>query len=213
MERVDRGPRDEELVRRFLEGDREAFAPLVERHEQKIYNLALRMLGRPEDARDATQDAFLTALRRLNTFRGEAAFSTWLHRVAVNACYDAMRKRRRQPMLELDPELQEPNIAGPDTTAGVADAIDVRRALTLVPEDYRAVLILHDVQDLAYEEIASILDVPLGTVKSRLHRARISLARAMGIEAGGAGGKLEHAERESAERERRRPAEPSEEAT
>ena len=92
--------RDEDLVRRYLSGDRAAFAALVERHERRVYNLALRMTGREEDARDATQDAFLTVLRKLSSFRGEAAFTTWLHRVTVNACYDLLRKRQRAPLLD-----------------------------------------------------------------------------------------------------------------
>src|SRR5438874_10571464 len=96
---------DRELVQRSVDGDRFAFAQLVRRHERRVYNLAYRMLGREEDARDATQDAFLTALRKLSTFRGDAAFSTWMHRVTVNACYDILRKRRREPQHELPEDL------------------------------------------------------------------------------------------------------------
>jgi len=178
------GDRDEDLVRRFLSGDRAAFAALVERHERRVYNLALRMTGKEEDARDASQEAFLTVLRKLSSFRGEAAFTTWLHRVTVNACYDLLRKRQRQPLLERgDDDLPRPEPPpAPDHADEAALSIDVRRALLEVPEDFRAVMILHDVQDLPQEEVAAILGIPVGTVKSRLHRGRVALARALQIE-------------------------------
>ena len=176
---------DADLVRSYLTGDPSAFEELVRRHEQRTYNLALRMLGRSEDARDATQDTFLTALRKLDTFRGDAAFTTWLHRVTVNACYDMMRKKARQPMLHVvsDDEGREvePGPPVPDHADVVAGDTDVGRALARVPIEYRAVLVLHDVQDIAVEEVAKILDVPSGTVKSRLHRGRIALARELGL--------------------------------
>jgi RNA polymerase sigma-70 factor (ECF subfamily) len=172
--------RDEDLVRRSGQGDRSAFGVLVERHQRRVFNLALRMTGREEDARDATQDAFLSALRKLPSFRGEAAFTTWLHRIAVNACYDLLRKRQRAPLLDRMPdhELQPP--PSPDSAELTDLSVDVQRALLRVPEDYRIVMILHDVQDQPYEEVARILSVPVGTVKSRLHRGRVALARALG---------------------------------
>ena len=176
--------RDEDLVRRYLSGDRAAFAALVERHERRVYNLALRMTGREEDARDATQDAFLTVLRKLSSFRGEAAFTTWLHRVTVNACYDLLRKRQRAPLLDRgqdDLPAREPPPA-PDHADTSSLSMDVQQALLQVPEDFRAVMILHDVHDLRQEEVAAIVGVPIGTVKSRLHRGRIALAKAMGIQ-------------------------------
>jgi RNA polymerase sigma-70 factor (ECF subfamily) len=181
----ERADRDEDLVRRYLSGDRGAFAVLVERHERRVYNLALRMTGREEDARDAAQEAFLTALRKLSSFRGEAAFTTWMHRVTVNACYDLLRKRQRQPLLDRgggdDLPRPEPPPA-PDHADVTVLSIDVQRALLEVPEDFRAVMILHDVQDLPQEEVAAILGVPVGTVKSRLHRGRVALAKALHVE-------------------------------
>jgi RNA polymerase sigma-70 factor, ECF subfamily len=166
---------DRDLAARAGGGDDEAFAELVRRHERRVYNLALRMLGRPEDARDAAQDAFVSCYRNLASFRGDAAFSTWLHRIAVNACYDALRRRR--DLLGLD-EAPEPPPAA-DHGDAVTTSVDVRRALLTVPEEFRTVLVLHDIQDLGYDEIARILQVPVGTVKSRLHRARVALGRAL----------------------------------
>jgi RNA polymerase sigma-70 factor (ECF subfamily) len=177
--------RDEDLVRRYLSGDRGAFAVLVERHERRVYNLALRMTGREEDARDAAQDAFLTALRKLSSFRGEAAFTTWMHRVTVNACYDLLRKRQRQPLLDRrgDDDLPRPEPPpAPDHADVAVLSVDVQRALLEVPEGFRAVMILHDVQDLPQEEVAAILGIPVGTVKSRLHRGRVALAKALHVE-------------------------------
>lgn len=168
---------DARLLAEHLAGDREAFAELVRRHERRVYNLSLRMLGRPEDARDATQDTFLSVLRKADSFRGQARFTTWLHRIAVNACYDLLRKRSRSPLLE--DELAEPGPPVPDPADAAAAAMDVQAALLQVPPEFRAVLILHDVQDLPYDEIGRVLDVPVGTVKSRLHRGRVALAGAL----------------------------------
>jgi RNA polymerase sigma-70 factor (ECF subfamily) len=183
---ADAQPRDEDLVRRYLEGDGDAFASLVKRHERRVYNLSLRMTGNEEDARDATQDAFLSALRKLSSFRGEAAFTTWLHRVTVNACYDVLRKKKREPMLDRGGDDGERSGPEPTPAPDIADAsdlsIDVQRALLAGPEDFRVVMILHDVRDLPQEEIAAILQIAVGTVKSRLHRGRVALAKAMGIE-------------------------------
>ena len=177
---------DEELVRRYLAGDAQAFTSLVERHQARVFNVALRVLGNPDDARDAAQDAFLTVVRKLSQFRGDAAFTTWLHRVTVNACYDMLRKRRRTPMLRLarDEDDPMPDLGPPvpDHADATADTIDVGRALREIPDDYRIVLVLADVQDLPYEEIARVLDIPIGTVKSRVHRGRIALGRAMGVD-------------------------------
>jgi len=178
---------DEVLVRRAVDGDQGAFTELVRRHEGRVFAVAMRMLGREEDALDATQDAFLTVYRKSGQFRGESAFTTWLHRITVNACYDILRKKARQPLLRAvgdDEREVEPGPPVEDHAAEVAGGIDVERALQLVPEDFRAVLILADVHDLAYDEIATILEIPTGTVKSRLHRGRAALGRVMGLEAG-----------------------------
>jgi RNA polymerase sigma-70 factor, ECF subfamily len=168
-------PSDELLVRRHLEGDRRAFTELMGRHERRVYNVAYRMLGRTEDAADATQDVFVTCLRKLGGFRGTAAFSTWLHRVTLNVCYDTLRKRGREGLVEEVPD----RASGFDLAETAAASVDVHRALQRVPEDFRAVLILHDVQGVPYEQIAEAIGAPVGTIKSRLHRGRVALARAL----------------------------------
>ena len=183
-------PPDETLVRRFRDGDDAAFATLVERHRERVYRICLRVTRDAEEALDASQEAFLSALRNLDRFRGDAAFTTWLYRIAVNASYDRMRARARAPMLHVvaDDDRPEPEPGPPiaDHADAVADRTDVAAALRLVPEEFRAALVLADVEDMPYDEISSILEVPVGTVKSRVHRGRVALARAMGLT--GAGG-------------------------
>jgi len=171
-----REPTDAELVARFKNGDRSAFDALVSRHQRRVYNLAYRMLGRVEDARDAAQEALLSCYRHLGSFRGDSAFGTWLHRITVNACYDSLRRRPPDPS-PLS-EVVEPAPARDHADQAVA-AVDVQRALLAVPPEFRGALVLHDIQGLPYEDVAEALDVPLGTVKSRLHHGRLALARAL----------------------------------
>jgi len=179
--------RDEELVRRFRAGDADAFTTLVRRHQQRVYSLCLRVLGDADAAADVAQDTFLTVLRKLDGFRGEAAFTTWLHRVTVNACYDELRRKRRRPMLHVVAEGDREHEPGPpvrDHADEVAGTRDVAAALAQVPEEFRVALVLADVHDMAYQEIAEVLEVPIGTVKSRVHRGRLALGKVMGLEAG-----------------------------
>ncbi len=182
-EGADRGggePTDEALAARLQAGDTAAFETLVRRHERRLYNLAYRMLGRPDDARDAVQDALLSCYRRIETFRADARFTTWMHRIVVNACYDMLRKRVPEPV---DPaELPEAPSAGHllgDPAEAAAATADVHRGLQHVPVEFRAALVLHDLLDVSVEDVADALGVPVGTVKSRLHRGRAALGRAL----------------------------------
>jgi RNA polymerase sigma-70 factor (ECF subfamily) len=177
---------DGSLVRRFLDGESSAFGILVERHQTRVFNLCLRILGNREDAYDAAQETFVAALRKAGQFRGDAAFTTWLHRIAVNTCYDELRKQQRRPMLHVLPtgDADEPRETGPpsaDHADEVSGSIDAASALASVPQEFRVALVLADIQDLPYEEIAHILEVPVGTVKSRVHRGRLAMAKAMGL--------------------------------
>jgi RNA polymerase sigma-70 factor (ECF subfamily) len=181
---VDAPETDERLVRRFREGSADAFEALVERHGGRVFNLCLRILGDADEAADASQDTFLTALQKLHTFRGESAFTTWLHRVTVNTCYDSLRRKRRRPMLQVvrdeDDERPETSLPVADHSEQVALSVDVAKALMEVSEEFRVALVMADVQDLPYEEIGRILDIPVGTVKSRVFRGRAALGRALG---------------------------------
>jgi RNA polymerase sigma-70 factor, ECF subfamily len=178
-----RGAPDGELVRRFLAGDAGAATELITRHERRVYAVCLRVLGNPDDAADAAQDALLAMIRKLDGFRGEAAFTTWLYRVAMNVCYDHLRRAKRRPVLRRDDDAPAPEPALDDHADAVAGAHDVAAALEQVPEDFRVAIVLADVHDLPYDEIAKVLDLPVGTVKSRVHRGRIALAKALGIAA------------------------------
>ena len=168
-------PRDEELLRRFVDGDQSAFADLMSRHENKIFSLALRITGDRSDALDATQDAFISAFKKAKAFRGESAFSTWLYRIAVNACNDVLRKRKRYVSVE-DETIERQAVSGSDVAAAASARIDVQRALAALPDEYREAVALHDLGGLRYEEIALVTGAALGTVKSRISRGRRRLA-------------------------------------
>ena len=174
---------EQELVRAAAGGDTEAFERLVETYENKIYTLALRMSGSPDDAGDIAQEAFLAAWRGLPAFRGEAGFATWLYRLASNAAIDYLRRQRKQRgELSLDDE--ELGLDALDAGPGPQDAAEgeevrsaVAAGLGALSEGHRQVLVLRELQGLSYEEIAAVLAVDLGTVKSRISRARSALRK------------------------------------
>jgi RNA polymerase sigma-70 factor (ECF subfamily) len=172
------GASDEELLDAHVHGDRGAFGQLVARHERRVYGVCLRLLGSREDAEDATQEAFLAALRRAASFRGEAAFSTWLFRIAINAATDQARRRGRARAVPLEPEeLVAAAPSGGDPGGAVPNTLAIQAALRRVPEDFRAVLVLCDLYGFPYAQAAEILRIPVGTVKSRMFRARLALGK------------------------------------
>ena len=175
------GPSDESLLAAHLKGDPRAFGELVSRHERRIYGLCLRILGNREDAEDAAQEAFLAALRKAASFRRAAAFSTWLYRIAVNAATDQARRRGRARLTSLDSEdAGLPTTPGDDLGEAVASAVAVQTALTQVPEEFRVAVVLCDLYRVPYADAAQILEVPVGTVKSRVYRGRLALAQQLG---------------------------------
>jgi RNA polymerase sigma-70 factor (ECF subfamily) len=179
-------PRDDAgLLRAHAAGDREAFGELVRRHRDRLWAVALRTLGDREEAADALQDALLSAYKGASRFRGDSAVTTWLHRIVINACLDRVRRRQARPSVPL-PELE--SALG---TRGIAPAVDsdtamaVRAALSRLPDDQRVALVLLDMQGYSVAEIAELLGVPEGTVKSRCARGRARLAVALGHLRGG----------------------------
>jgi RNA polymerase sigma-70 factor (ECF subfamily) len=174
------GPSDEALLAAHLRGDPRAFGELVSRHERRIYGLCLRILGNREDAEDAAQEAFLAALRKAASFRRAAAFSTWLYRIAVNAATDQARRRGRARLTALGPEDTGLSTPGDDLGEAVASAVAVQTALTQVPEEFRIAVVLCDLYRVPYADAAQILEVPVGTVKSRVYRGRLALAERLG---------------------------------
>lgn len=173
----------DELARAAAGGDEAAFEELVRLHEKKVYNLAFRMCGNPEDAADAAQEAFLAAWRGLPGFRGEAGFSTWLYRLTSNAAIDRLRRTRRQRAeASLDDEaLRLDAVDGAPSPQARAEGEELREAvlsgLAQLSDDHRQALTLRELQELSYEEIAAVLEVDLGTVKSRISRARGALRK------------------------------------
>ena len=163
-----------ELVRRAQGGDAEAYAALVALHERFVYNLALRSLGNREDAADAAQDAFVRAWIGLREFRGESRFRTWLYRIVINLCINRSPRLRRD--LDALTHDEFPELPASETVAVSVEQRElhalIHREVERLPEQYRLLVSLRYQHDLAYEEIASLLDLPLGTVKTGLFRAK-----------------------------------------
>ena len=174
---------EQELVRAAAGGDTEAFERLVRTYENKIYHLALRMCGSADEAADIAQEAFLAAWRGLPSFRGEAGFATWLYRLTSNAAIDYLRRQKKQrgDMSLDDEELGLAAVDSGPSPQETAEGSELRSAvaagLNQLSEGHRQVLVLREIQGLSYEEIASVLELDIGTVKSRISRARSSLRK------------------------------------
>lgn len=181
---------DQELIDALQRGESTAVEALVDRYGAWIHRVASRMLADSRDAEEITQDVLMTVVRKIGTFRGDAAFSSWLYRIAANAAYERLRSRRARVEVALDPllgmfddegrhvervmdwshHLEDPAVAGEVRTA-------LERGVARLPEDYRAVVVLRDVEGLTNEAVAEALGLSIAAVKSRLHRARLSLRK------------------------------------
>ena len=169
-------------IRRVLSGDANAFEALVREHEKYVYNLALRALGNAQDAEDVTQEAFLKAYRSLASFRGESKFSVWLYRIVSNLCLDLLRARKRRAAQSLTVENEDgedEELPVPDDRFSPEHLLDrkltreaVQHALEHLSDEARQILLLREIRGLSYEEIAATLSLDIGTVKSRIFRAR-----------------------------------------
>jgi len=184
---------DEQLVAAAINGDRQSMNDLLGRHYDRIYGICRRIAGNEADALDATQEALIAITRRLDRFDGRSAFSTWSYRVATNACLDELRRRKRRPdptddaVLELRLDSQPlTEVQGhTDITADRVTSIDsIATALDQLDETFRVPVIMRDVMDLDYAQIADELSVPVGTVKSRIARGRTALAKIIGTDEG-----------------------------
>ena len=170
---------DEQIVERAITGEPDAFGEIVRRWERRIYALSYGMLGREEDARDATQETFIAAFRNLRNFRGDAKVSSWLHRIAINQCITKQRRAKVRGETSLDEEIETSGdvFAGPahDSPAFVVEDDErttlVRRAVNTLPPELRQVVVMKEFEELTFQEIAAALDMPLSTVKSRLYTA------------------------------------------
>lgn len=178
---------EQRLIRASQRGDVDSFNRIVEMYQNRVYNVAYRMLGNPDAAADAAQDTFLSAFRNIHRFRG-GSFRSWILRIATNTCYDVLRAQKRRPTASLDALLTP----GPDDTSGHFEPPDtgeapdetalrhelgaaIQQALLLLPDDQRMVIILSDIQGMNYQDIAHVTNANLGTVKSRLSRGRARL--------------------------------------
>jgi RNA polymerase sigma-70 factor, ECF subfamily len=179
--RVERDLTDTALATRAAAGDRGALEVLLDRHADRIHGLCRRVLANQEDALDATQEAMIAVARGIARFDGRSAFTTWLYRVTTNAALDEARRRARQPR-PVD-ALPEPSSAGPSVEDRVGARVDIDDALARIPEQFRVPVVLRDLCDLDYGEIAAVLDVPPGTVRSRIARGRAALAGVLGNQA------------------------------
>ena len=170
-----------ELIARAQQGDEGAFTALFEAHKRRVYSLCLRMTGNTAEAEDLAQEAFLQLFRKISTFRGESAFSTWLHRLAVNVVLMHLRKKGLQQVSldEMDTSQDEPvkRDYGDDDRrlTGSVDRIGLQRAIADLPPGYRSVFVLHDVEGYEHNEIAEIMGCSVGNSKSQLHKARMKL--------------------------------------
>jgi len=182
---------DDDLVRKFRAGDRGAFAQLVRRYQDRVYGMCYRWLGDAATAEEVAQEVFIALFKSLDRFRGESSLSTWVYRITVNHCknrktYQRRRAWDRHEPLEGNPRDDKPDreIADPssETDDGAMQeeaSVLVKDALASLGEEQRQIIILRDIEDMDYEDIAEVLGVPRGTVKSRLHRARGELAKAL----------------------------------
>jgi RNA polymerase sigma-70 factor, ECF subfamily len=168
--RDDEAAKDRALLAQHLAGDPNAFGDLVRRHQDRLWRVALRTLGDPDDAADAVQDALVSAYRAAGSFRGDAAVTTWLHRIVVNACLDLVRRRASRPTTPLDDDVE--TLPAADTLTSRETEQQVLAALRQLPIEQAAAVVLVDVEGFPVAEAAAILEVPEGTVKSRCARAR-----------------------------------------
>lgn len=166
------------IIKSYLAGNTNSFNQLVGRHERTIYNLAFRMTGNAADAADLTQEIFIHLHKKLASFRGEAAFSTWFYRLAINYSKDWLKKEsRRIKTVEVDEAILSDGGSNPGQLYEQKEIQEiVQSAILTLPDEQRIAVILHDLQGYGYEDIAAIEEVPVGTIKSRLARARVKLA-------------------------------------
>ena len=178
------------LIQSAQRGDLEAFNQLILRYQNLLFSIALRIVADEDAASDALQEALISAFRKINMFRG-GSLRSWLARIVINACYDELRRKRRQPtmpieQLDADGDEIETDYWLTDSSVGLEEQYEsteleraIQKCLSLLPPDYRAVFVLVDVESMSYEEAAEAVHVPIGTVKSRLARARMQMRKAL----------------------------------
>ena len=169
-----------ELLARVVKGDHDAFTEIMRSHEDRVFSVCLRIMGSRDQALDATQETFLTTFRKAGQFKGNSALGTWIYRIAVNTCYDQLRKQRRRKTDPLPDHLDPADHSAEDAVDAAGLRPEIQEALAAIPDDFRTAVILSDIEGMALPEVAEILEIPVGTVKSRVFRGRRLLARELG---------------------------------
>lgn len=173
-------PSDTELLARAASGDHDAFTEVMRVHEDRIFSVCLRIMGSRDRALDAVQDTFLTVFRKAGQFKGKSAVGTWIYRIAVNTCYDHLRKAKRRPADPIPDYYDPADESAEDAVDSAGIRPDIENALQSIPKEFRAAVVLADMEGMSLPEVAEVLGVPVGTVKSRVFRARRLLAQLLG---------------------------------
>lgn len=171
---------DAQLLARVAQGDHQAFTTIMETHQDRVFAVCLRTLGDRELALDATQDTFLTAFRKAHQFQGNSAVGTWLYRIAVNTCYDMLRRQKRRPTDPLPEHKEFVDPTAEDAVDSASYRHEIVAALSKLPPEFRTAIVLSDIEGMALPDVALALGVPIGTVKSRVFRGRRLLAQYLG---------------------------------
>lgn len=171
---------DAELLARVVEGDHEAFNEVMRTHEDRVFSVCLRIMGDREMALDATQETFLTVFRKASQFKGESALGTWIYRIAVNTCYDLLRKKKRRPSEPMPEHFEPADHSAEEEVESAALRPEIREALASIPPEFRSAIVLSDIEGMSLPDTAQVLGVPVGTVKSRVFRGRRLLAQQLG---------------------------------
>ncbi len=169
-----------DLLALVISGDRDAFDSIMRAQEDRVFSVCLRILGDRENALDATQDTFLTVFRKAAQFKGDSALGTWIYRIAVNTCYDQIRRSKRRQTEAMPDHFEPADPASEDAINSAGLRAEIELALAALPPDFRAAVVLSDLEGMSLPDIATVLDIPVGTVKSRVFRGRRLLAELMG---------------------------------
>jgi RNA polymerase sigma-70 factor (ECF subfamily) len=174
-------PTDIELVGRVVSGDHEAFEAIMHQHEDRVFSVCLRIMGDRERALDSTQETFLTVFRKATQFKGDSALGTWIYRIAVNTCYDQLRRAKRRRTDPIPDHLDPVDPTAESAIDSAALRPEIRTALDALPTEFRAAIVLSDIEGMSMPEVSEVLGVPVGTVKSRVFRGRRLMAQRLGV--------------------------------
>lgn len=172
--------KDAVLLARVADGDHDAFTEVMRAHEDRVFSVCLRIMGDREKALDATQETFLTAFRKAHQFEGKSTFGTWVYRIAVNTCYDQLRKQKRRPSEPMPDYFDPADASAQEAVEAAGIRPELQEALSSLSPEFRSAIVLSDIEGMSLPEAAETLGVPVGTMKSRVFRGRRLLAQHLG---------------------------------